>query len=84
MKKLLSVAILLAVLFLQTLCAQAETKTESVSLVFEGSTIACRPIAFTHNDVGEFVLIMHIEGLKRLRHEPQIQRDGSGLCLHCG
>jgi hypothetical protein len=63
MKKLLSIAILLAVLFLQTFCAQAETKTESFSLVFEGDAIACRPIAFTHNDVGEFVLIMHIEGL---------------------
>lgn len=43
--------------------ANAETAPEEISLVFEGKSISCRPIAFTHNDVGAFILIMHMEGL---------------------
>jgi hypothetical protein len=43
--------------------ARAEATSDEISLVFEGRTIGCRPIALARNDVGEFVLILHIEGL---------------------
>lgn len=63
MKKILSAAMILTILMLQFTIALGETKTDEINLMFQGKAIACRPIAFTQNDVGEYILILYEEGL---------------------
>lgn len=63
MKKLLTVLLVLSIALWMASGALAQAEPQDIKLTFQGAQMACRPIVFAKNDMGQYVLVLYEEGL---------------------